>query len=163
MTDSMLKLRVQNEMKEAMRSRDALRLTTIRMLLAAIKQREIDDRVVSGNTPLTEGQIITIIDKMIKQRQESVLQYQQGNRQDLADKESAEIVILKEYLPVALTADEVTALVKQALTETAATSIKDMAKVMGFVKDKAQGRADIGEVSLLVKELLKNPAVTIQR
>jgi uncharacterized protein len=154
MTDSALKLRIQEDMKTAMRGREAFRLGTIRMLLAAIKQREIDDRVATGGALLNDGQIIAVIDKMIKQRLDSAEQYTKGNRQDLADKENAEIVILKEYLPQALSADEITAIIQQAISTTGATSAKDMAKVMSFIKEKAQGRADMGKVSATVKELL---------
>lgn len=154
MVDFILKQKVQDDMKNAMRSREALRLETIRMLLAAIKQREIDDRVTSGNAPLTDGQIVGIINKMIKQRQDSVTHYQAGNRQDLVDKERAEIAILAEYLPKALTDEEVAALVKESIAAVNATSVKDMAKVMALVKEKAEGRIDMGKAGALVKQFI---------
>lgn len=154
MTDCILKQKVQGDIKDAMRGKDAARLGTLRMLLAAIKQREIDDRVLTDNAPITDGQVVAIVDKMIKQRQESVVQYQQGQRQDLVDKENAEIVILREYLPQALTAEEVAILVDEAIAIVGAATIKDMARVMSVIKEKAQGRADIGEISAMVKKRL---------
>lgn len=141
--------RIQDEMKDAMRAKDTARLGTIRLLLAAIKQREIDER-----TTLDDSQIFGVIDKMITQRKDSAEQYTKGNRKDLADKELAEIVILKEFLPKPLTEFELENLINEAITAAAATSIKDMAKVMAYIKPKAQGRADMGQISLKVKELL---------
>lgn len=149
-----LKQKIQDDMKKAMRNKETLRLETIRMLLAAIKQREIDNRVTAGNQPLNNNQIIAVIDKMIKQRQESIEQFKKGNRQDLVEKETTEISILSAYLPQQLTENEITTLIQQAITTANATSIKDMAKVMGIIKDKAQGRADIGKISVTIKELL---------
>jgi uncharacterized protein len=144
-----LRLRIQEDMKDAMRSHQATRLGTIRLLLAAIKQREIDERIT-----LDDAQVVAVITKMIKQRNDSIEQYKAGNRQDLADKEAAEIVVLKEYLPEPLTDIEIEELVKQTITEIGATSIKDMAKVMAAVKTKSQGRADMAKVSILVKTFL---------
>jgi len=145
-----LYLQIQEDMKNAMRAKAVSQLGTIRLLLAAIKQREIDERITLDDT-----QIFSVIDKMIKQRNESIKQYQEGNRQDLADKEIAEITVLKKYMPQALTEDEIAIIIKDALTNTNATLIKDMAKVMTHIKAKAQGRADIGKISLMVKSMLK--------
>jgi uncharacterized protein len=145
-----LRLQIQEDMKSAMRAKKMSQLGTIRLLLAAIKQREIDERITLDN-----AQILAVIDKMIKQRNESIKQYQQGNRQDLVDKEAAEITVLKKYLPQALTEDEITDLIKEALTETGMTLLKDMAKVMAYIKPKAQGKADMGKISAIVKSMLK--------
>lgn len=145
-----LRLQIQEDMKSAMRAKEVSQLGTIRLLLAAIKQREIDERITLDN-----AQILAVIDKMIKQRNESIKQYQQGNRQDLVDKEAAEITVLKKYLPQALTEDEITDLIKEALTETGMTLLKDMAKVMAYIKPKAQGKADMGKISAIVKSMLK--------
>jgi hypothetical protein len=145
-----LRPQIQEDMKNAMRAKAVSELGTIRLLLAAIKQREIDERIT-----LDDAQILAVIDKMIKQRNESIKQYQQGNRQDLVDKEAAEITVLKKYLPQALTEDEVTGLIKEALTETGVTLLKDMAKVMAYIKPKAQGKADMGKISATVKSMLK--------
>jgi len=147
---SNLFLQIQEDMKSAMRARSTELLGTIRLLLAAIKQREVDQRIV-----LDDSQIIAIIDKMIKQRLDSIEQYQKGNRQDLADKEIAEMAILKKYLPQTLTENEVSDLIKEAITTTQAASIKEMAKVMAYIKTKAQGRADIGKISATVKNILE--------
>ena len=147
---SNLFLQIQEDMKSAMRARSTELLGTIRLLLAAIKQREVDQRIV-----LDDSQIIAIIDKMIKQRLDSIEQYQKGNRQDLADKEIAEMAILKKYLPQTLTETEVSDLIKEAITTTQATSIKEMVKVMAHIKTKAQGRADIGKISATVKNILE--------
>lgn len=145
-----LRLLIQEDMKNAMRAKTVSELGTIRLLLAAIKQREVDERIT-----LDDAQILAVIDKMIKQRNESIKQYQQGNRQDLVDKEAAEITVLKKYLPQALTEDEITGLIKEALTETGMTLLKDMAKVMAYIKPKAQGKADMGKISAIVKSMLK--------
>jgi len=145
-----LRPQIQEDMKNAMRAKAVSELGTIRLLLAAIKQREIDERIT-----LDDAQILAVIDKMIKQRNESIKQYQQGNRQDLVDKEATEIEILKKYLPKALTEDEITALIKAAFIETNVTLVKDMAKIMAYIKPKAQGKADLGKISLTVKSMLK--------
>lgn len=149
MTENPLRTRIQEEMKDAMRAKNVERLSTIRMLIAAIKQREIDERIT-----LNESQILSIIDKLIKQRQESIVQYQQGQRADLVAKESAEIEVLKEYLPEALTETEVNELIQDAIDEVNASSIKDMAKVMAIIKPKAQGRADMGTIGAKIKAIL---------
>lgn len=140
---------IQDAMKDAMRAKDVARLGTIRLLLAAIKQREIDER-----TTLDDTQIYAVIDKMVNQRKDSAEQFTKGNRKDLADKEIAEIAVLKEFLPKPLTEFEIETLVSEAITATNATTIKDMGKVMAYIKPKAQGRADIGQLSAKVKELL---------
>lgn len=145
-----LRPQIQEDMKNAMRAKAMSELGTIRLLLAAIKQREIDERIT-----LDDAQILAVIDKMVKQRNESIKQYQQGNRQDLVDKEAAEITVLKKYLPQALTENEITSLIKEALTETSVTLLKDMAKVMAYIKPKAQGKADMGKISAIVKSMLK--------
>ena len=141
---------IQEDMKNAMRARETARLGTIRLLLAAIKQKEIDERI-----KLDDAQIYGVLDKMIKQRQESIKQYQQGNRQDLVVKEEAEIEVLKPYLPQALTEDEIMELIKKAIVATNASLIKDMTKVMTYIKPQAQGKADMGKISAIVKSMLK--------
>lgn len=149
MTNS-LRTQIQEDMKSAMRAKETSRLHTIRLLLAAIKQREIDERIT-----LDDVQVLAVIDKMIKQRNDSIAQFQQGNRQDLVDKEMAEIAVLKKYLPKALTENEIMDLIKEAIATTNATMIKDMAKIMAYVKPKVQGRADMGKVSSIIKSMLK--------
>ncbi|EKE01517.1 MAG: hypothetical protein ACD_21C00110G0006 [uncultured bacterium] len=142
--------RIQEDMKSAMRAKEVARLGTIRLLIAAIRQREIDERIT-----LDDAQIFAVIDKMIKQRNDSIEQYKQANRQELADKEEAELVVLKQYLPQALTEAEIADMIKEAFTTTGATLVKDMVKVMAYIKPKAQGRADIGKISSIVKSMLK--------
>jgi len=144
-----LKERITEDMKAAMRASEKERLSTIRMVQAAIKQREVDERIV-----LDDAQVIAVLEKMVKQRKESVAQFEQGGRADLADKEKAEIVLLQAYLPTQLTDAEIEALVRDAIASTGAASIKDMGKVMGAVKAKAAGRADMGAVSARIKATL---------
>jgi uncharacterized protein len=132
-----------------MRAGDKERLGTVRMLLAAIKQREVDERIA-----LDDGQVLAVIEKMIKQRREAISQFESGGRGDLAAKENAEIGVLQGYLPAQLTAAELDALISEAITATGAASIKDMGKVMGFVKPKAQGRTDMGALSARIKQKL---------
>lgn len=144
-----LRERITDEMKTAMRSGDKDRLGLIRMLQAAIKQREVDERITLDDT-----QTLSVIEKMIKQRRESVVQFEAGGRADLVAKEVAEIDTLSAYLPAQLSAAELDALVQEAITATGATSVKDMGKVMGIVKGKAAGRADMGAVGARVKALL---------
>jgi uncharacterized protein YqeY len=144
-----LKERITEDMKAAMRASEKERLSTIRMVQAAIKQREVDERIV-----LDDAQVIAVLEKMVKQRKESVAQFEQGGRSDLADKEKAEIVLLQEYLPTQLSDTEIDALVRDAIASTGAASIKDMGKVMGAVKSKAAGRADMGAVSARIKAAL---------
>jgi uncharacterized protein YqeY len=144
-----LKERLTEDMKAAMRASDKERLSTIRMAQAAIKQREVDERVTLDDT-----QVIAVLEKMVKQRRESIAQFEQGGRPDLAAREEAEIALLKSYLPAPLDEAEVDALIREAIATTGATSVKDMGKVMGVVKSKAAGRADMGAVSVRIKAAL---------
>jgi len=144
-----LKERITDDMKAAMRSGEKERLGTIRMITAAIKQREVDERI-----SLDDGQVLSVLEKMIKQRKESLEQFRAGNRADLADKEAAEITLLQGYMPSQLSAAELDALINEAVAATGATSIKDMGKVMGLIKTKAQGRADMGAVGAKIKAKL---------
>lgn len=146
---SAIKGQITEDMKTAMRNQDKERLATIRLILAACKQREVDERI-----ELTDEHVLAILDKMVKQRRESIAQYESGNRPDLAAKEKSEILIIQQYLPAQLTDAEVTVIIAQAIQETGATSAKDMGKVMGVLKPQLQGRADIGVVSAKVKERL---------
>jgi uncharacterized protein YqeY len=136
-------------MKAAMRSGEKERLGVIRMVTAAIKQREVDERIA-----LDDAQVLSVLEKMIKQRKESVEQFKAGNRQDLADKEAAEIALLQGYMPSQLSAAELDALINDAVAATGAASIKDMGKVMAIIKTKAQGRADMGAVGAKIKAKL---------
>ncbi|MCL5261261.1 MAG: GatB/YqeY domain-containing protein [Gammaproteobacteria bacterium] len=145
----MLRNRIQDDMKNAMRAKDMNRLGTIRLLLAAIKQREVDERITLDDT-----QILIVIDKMIRQRNDSITQYKAANRVDLADKEAAEIEILKAYLPTQLGDNEIEDLIKEAVAATNASTIKDMSKVMAYLKPKVQGRADIAKISAQIKAIL---------
>ena len=140
---------INEHMKEAMRSKDSARLETIRMLRAAIQRREVDERVTLDDT-----QVMGVIEKMIKQGRDAIAQFQQGGRQDLADKEEAQIAVWKTYLPEPLSEAEIDRLIDAAITETGAASAKDMGKVVGAVKAKAAGRADMGKVSGRIKEKL---------
>jgi len=144
-----LKDRVTEDMKTAMRAGDKERLAAVRLLLAAIKQREVDERIT-----LDDGQVLAVIEKMIKQRRESITQFESGGRSDLVAKENAEIAVLQGYLPAQLTPSEVDALIAEAIAATGAASVKDMGKVMGFVKPKAQGRTDMGALSARIKQKL---------
>ena len=144
-----LKERITDDMKAAMRAGEKERLGVIRMITAAIKQREVDERI-----SLDDAQVITVLEKMVKQRKESLVQFQAGNRQDLVDKESAEIDLLKTYLPSQLDDAEIDALIADAIAATGAASVKDMGKVMGVIKSKAQGRADMAAVGAKIKARL---------
>ena len=144
-----LKARITEDMKAAMRSGEKDRLSCIRMLQAGIQQREVDERI-----ELDDTQVLSVIDKMIKQRRESVTQFQAGNRADLVAKESAEIDLLTGYLPAQLSASELDTLIKDAIAATSASSMKEMGKVMGWLKPKVQGRADIGALSARIKAAL---------
>ena len=136
-------------MKDAMRARDKVRLGTIRLALAEIKKIEVDERIDPDDTRVTG-----ILDKMIKQRRESVKQYEAGNRQDLADIETAEIVVLQEFMPQPLSADDLKAIISKALAESGATGIQDMSKVMAAVRPAVIGRADMAAVSQIIKQQL---------
>ncbi|MCY1240536.1 putative protein YqeY [compost metagenome] len=144
-----LKARISEDMKAAMRARETERLGTIRLLLAAIKQREVDERVELDDTA-----VLAVVEKLIKQRKDSISQFQQAGRNDLADKESAEVEVLKAYMPAALSDEEVAAEVQQAVAATGAAGPQDMGKVMGVLKGKLAGRADMTAVSPLVKAAL---------
>ena len=144
-----LKERITDDMKAAMRSGEMERLGVIRMITSAIKQREVDERIT-----LDDAQVLSVLEKMIKQRKESVVQFQAGNRPDLVDKEAGEITLLQGYLPSQLSDTELDALIAEAITATAAASIKDMGKVMGIIKGKAQGRADMAAVGAKIKAKL---------
>jgi len=144
-----LKERITDDMKAAMRAKDSERLGAIRMLTAAIKQKEVDDRVELDDTG-----VIAIVDKLIKQRKDSIEAFQKAARQDLADKEAAEMAVLQVYLPARLSADEVAAEVRAIVTELGATGPGDMGKVMGAVKTRLAGKADMGQVSAAVKAAL---------
>jgi uncharacterized protein YqeY len=144
-----LKERITQDMKDAMRSGEKERLGIIRMLQAAIKQREVDERIA-----LDDSQVLAVIEKMIKQRKEAITQFEAGGRADLAEKEGAEIKLLQGYLPEQLSQADLEALVAAAIAETGAASVKDMGKVMGLVKTRAAGRADMGAVSALIKAKL---------
>jgi uncharacterized protein len=144
-----LKEQITDDMKAAMRSGEKPRLGLIRMITSAIKQREVDERIT-----LDDIQVLSVLEKMIKQRKESVVQFQAGNRQDLVEKEAAEITLLQGYLPSQLSDTEIDALIGDAISATGAASIKDMGKVMAIIKGKAQGRADLGQVGAKIKARL---------
>jgi uncharacterized protein YqeY len=144
-----LRQRIESDMKTAMRAKDKERLGTIRLILAAIKQREIDERITLGDTD-----ILAVLDKMIKQRRDSITQFEQAGRQELADKEAAEVAVIQEYLPAALSDNEVDDLIAEAMTASGAASPQDIGKIMALLKPKLQGRADMGLVSRKVKEKL---------
>ncbi len=146
---SELKNTINNAMKEAMRAKDKARLTTIRLALAAIKQIEVDKRIELDDTA-----ILAILDKMVKQRRESIKMYEEAGRQELADVEHAEIAVLQEFLPQPLTEAEIEQLIEDAIAKTGAESIRDMGKVMGMLKPQLQGRADMGPVSGKIKARL---------
>ena len=146
-----LKARITEDMKTAMRAKDSARLGAIRLLLAAIKQREVDERI-----ELDDMQVIEAIEKMLKQRRDSISQYQAANRQDLVDVEEFEVKVLQEYLPQALTEDEVNALLEKVVADTGAAGIKDMGKVIAAIKPLVLGRADMGKISGLIKTRLSS-------
>jgi uncharacterized protein len=144
-----LKNKITEDMKTAMRAKDTARLGTVRLLLSAMKQKEVDERVV-----LTDADILAIIDKMVKQRRESIAQFEKAGRNDLADGEKAEIVVLSAYLPQQLSEAEVAKEIEAAIAETGATGAKEMGKVMGLLKSRLAGKTDMGKVSGLVKAKL---------
>ena len=144
-----LKERITEDMKTAMRAGQKERLGTIRLALAAIKQREVDERIT-----LDDSQVLAALEKMIKQRKEAISQFEAGGRADLVAREQAELVVLQAYLPAQMSDAELDALISEAVAATGATSIKDMGKVMGIVKAKAQGKADMGAVSARIKQKL---------
>lgn len=141
--------RLKSEMKAAMKSRQKERLGVIRLILSATKQVEVDERI-----ELDDARVIAVLDKMLKQRRESIKQYRDANRVDLAEVEEAEVLVIQDFLPKALTEDEITEMVQAAITESSASSIKDMGKVMGIVRPAMIGRADMAIVSTKIKALL---------
>lgn len=144
-----LKQQITDDMKTAMRAKDAARLGAIRLLLAAMKQREVDERI-----ELSDADVIAIIEKMNKQRRDSISQYEAAGRQDLADVERFEMSVLAAYMPQQLSEAEIAAAIAEAIAATGAVSPQDMGKVMGMVKPKLAGRADMGKVSALIKSQL---------
>jgi uncharacterized protein YqeY len=146
---STLKDRITDDMKSAMRARETLRLSAIRMLLAAVKQREVDERIT-----LDDAQIAAIVDKLIKQRRDSIAQFEQAGRTDLVDQEKAELAVLSVYLPVQADAAEIELLLAAAIASTGAAGPQDMGKVMALLKSKLAGRADLTAVSAMVKSRL---------
>ena len=144
-----LKERITEDMKSAMRAGEKERLAAIRLALAAIKQREVDERIT-----LDDGQVLAVLEKMIKQRREAITQFESGGRADLVAKETAEIAVLQGYMPTPLTEAEIDALIREAISATGAASMKDMGKVMAAVKPKAQGRADMSALSARIKQKL---------
>jgi uncharacterized protein YqeY len=147
----LLRARIAEDMKAAMRAKDAARLSAIRLLLASLKQREVDERI-----ELTDGDVLAIIEKMIKQRRDSIDQFDKGGRQDLVDKEQFEIGVLEGYMPAAMSAAEVDAAVTEAIASSGAKVMADMGKVMALLKPRLAGRADMGKVSALVKTRLSS-------
>ncbi len=141
--------RLKDEMKQAMRSREKARLGVIRLIMSAIKQKQVDERIV-----LDDEQVIVVLDKMLKQRRESIRQYRNAGREELAEIEEAEILVIQDFLPEALSEDEITAMVQSAVADCSASSIKDMGKVMGVLKPAMQGRADMTVVSAKIKAML---------
>ena len=146
-----LRQRIQDDMKSALKAGDKQRLGTLRLIHAAVQQREVDERVL-----LTDQQVLETLDKMVKQRRESIVQYEQGSRDDLAEQERFEIGVIQHYLPEPLSDAEIDALVDGAIAETGAAGIRDMGKVMAIVKPAVQGRADVGAVSAKVKTRLSS-------
>ena len=144
-----LKERITDDMKAAMRAKDSERLGAIRMLTAAIKQKEVDDRV-----ELDDAAVVAIVDKLLKQRKDSIEAFEKAARQDLADKEKAEAAVLQAYLPARLSADEIAAEIRAIVAETGAKGAGDMGKVMGAAKSRLAGKADMGQVSAAVKAAL---------
>ncbi|MBT8126226.1 MAG: GatB/YqeY domain-containing protein [Gammaproteobacteria bacterium] len=149
MSSSALKDRIQDAMKTAMKSGDKERLAVIRLIMSALKQIEVDERI-----ELDDSRVLGVLDKMVKQRRESISQFKSGGRDDLVDMEQAEIGVITEFLPQALTAEEIDTIINRAISDTGASSMKDMGKVMGLVKPQITGRANVAEVSGKIKSLL---------
>jgi uncharacterized protein YqeY len=143
---SELLIRIKDEMKTAMKSGEKARLGVIRLMLAAVKQIEVDERI-----ELDDSRVLLVLDKMVKQRRESIRQYTDANRIDLADIEAAEIIVIQDFLPQPLTEEEIDAMVLEAVAQSGATSIKEMGKVMALLKEPMQGRADMSVVSVKIK------------
>jgi uncharacterized protein YqeY len=143
---SELLIRIKDEMKTAMKSGEKARLGVIRLMLAAVKQIEVDERI-----ELDDSRVLLVLDKMVKQRRESIRQYTDANRTDLADIEASEIIVIQDFLPQALTEEEIDTMVAEAVAQSGATSIKEMGKVMALLKEPMQGRADMSVVSVKIK------------
>ena len=148
---STLKATITSAMKEAMRARDKPRLATIRLILSEFKRIEVDERI-----ELDDARALAVLDKMLKQRRDSISQYEAAERQDLADIEAVEITVIQTFLPAALTVEEIDALITEAVSSSGAESVRDMGKVMAVLKPQLQGRADVGKVSQLVKQHLSS-------
>ncbi|MFA5625954.1 MAG: GatB/YqeY domain-containing protein [Thiohalomonadaceae bacterium] len=149
MTQPSLKQRIEADTKDAMRAKDKERLGTMRLILAAIKQREVDERI-----DLDDSQILAVLEKMLKQRRDSISQFEAAGRTDLADKEKTELVLIQNYMPTQLTTAEIDSIIDQTIAATGASSANDMGKVMGSLKSQLQGRADMSEVSARLKAKL---------
>jgi uncharacterized protein YqeY len=144
-----IKDRIREDLKASMKAKDKVRLNVIRMMMAAVKQREVDERI-----ELDDSQVIVILDKMLKQRRESIAQFSKAGRDELVAIEQQEILVIQDFLPQPLTEQEISGLITDAIAQSGASSIKDMGKVMGLIKPKMQGRADMSTVSIAIKELL---------
>lgn len=149
MSQETLKQRIDSDMKDAMRAKDKERLGTVRLILAAIKQREVDERIALDDT-----QVLAVLEKMVKQRRDSISQFEAAGRTDLADKEKSELALIQTYMPAQLSEAEIDTIIDQAIAASGATSAKDMGKVMGPLKAQLQGRADMGAVSARLKARL---------
>ncbi|MBT3347070.1 MAG: GatB/YqeY domain-containing protein [Thiotrichales bacterium] len=141
--------KIHSDVKDAMRSKDRERLKTLRLITSTVKQIEVDERI-----EVDDDRLLTVLDKMVKQRRDAISQFEAAERQDLADIEIAEVAIIQEFMPEQLSEDELTEMITQAITETGASSMKDMGKVMGIIRPKAQGRADMGQLSGKIKSQL---------
>ncbi|MBC8519717.1 MAG: GatB/YqeY domain-containing protein [Gammaproteobacteria bacterium] len=141
--------KINSSVKDAMRSRDKDRLKTLRLITSTVKQIEVDERI-----EVDEERLLTVLDKMVKQRRDALSQFESAGRQDLADIETAEITIIQEFMPEQLSDSEIDEMIKQAIAETGASSMKEMGKVMGIIRPKAQGRADMGQLSGKIKAQL---------
>lgn len=149
MADSALKTRITDAMKDAMRAKDKERLGTIRLILADMKRIEVDERI-----ELADDRIISILDKMLKQRRDSIRQFEDAGRQELADKEKSEIEVIQDFMPQALSEEEILTSIRNAINESGASSMQDMGKVMNLLRPQLSGRADMGMISQLVKQNL---------
>jgi len=149
MTESALKAQINEDMKTALKAGDKRRLGTVRLVMAAVKQREVDERIA-----LDDAQILAVLDKMLKQRRDSIDQYSKAGREDLVEQEHFEVEIIQAYLPQGLSEQEIDALVVAAVSESGAAGVRDMGKVMALLRPQVQGRADMGVVSALVKQRL---------
>jgi uncharacterized protein len=149
MTESALKAQINEDMKTALKAGDKRRLGTVRLIMAAVKQREVDERIA-----LDDAQILAVLDKMLKQRRDSIDQYSKAGREDLAEQERFEVDIIQAYLPQGLSEQEIDSLVVAAISESGAAGVRDMGKVMALLRPQVQGRADMGVVSALVKQRL---------